>query len=181
MIEWSRRRTREAGVEGMVELRSADVLELPFEADRFDLVFAESTLIFVEDKRRAIEECVRVTKPGGYVGLCEGYWTEPPSPRLVELTREAVGPCVPLLEEWQRLWEESGLQERVIRTHAIDAGGEVKSRIQWIGWGWLLRAWGRGLRLYLTNPSIRQAIKKTFDVPAEVMNCLGYGIFVGRK
>ena len=56
MIEWSRRRAREAGVESRVECRTADVLELPFEADRFDVVFAESVLIFVEDKARAIRE-----------------------------------------------------------------------------------------------------------------------------
>ena len=65
MIEWSRRRAREAKVESRVEFRAADVLDLPFEAGRFDVVFAESVLIFVEDKARAIRECVRVTKPGG--------------------------------------------------------------------------------------------------------------------
>ena len=29
----------------------------------------ESVIAFVEDKQQAIRECVRVTKPGGYVGL----------------------------------------------------------------------------------------------------------------
>jgi cyclopropane fatty-acyl-phospholipid synthase-like methyltransferase len=41
MIEWSRRRAREERVEAKVEFRTADVLDLPFEADRFDVVFAE--------------------------------------------------------------------------------------------------------------------------------------------
>ena len=181
MIEWSRKRAKEERVEDKVEFRTADVLDLPFEADRFDIVFCESVLIFVEDKAQAIRECVRVTKPGGYVGLNEGFWTEQPSPELVALAKDAVGPCVPTIEAWQALWEASGLQERVVRTRQVDARTEVKSRIQWIGWQWLLRAWGRALRLYITNPAIRQSIKKQFDVPPEVFQYLGYGLFVGRK
>jgi len=181
MIEWSRRRAREERVEAKVEFRTADVLDLPFEAGRFDVVFAESVLIFVEDKAQAIRECVRVTKPGGYVGLNEGFWTEQPSPELVALAKDAVGPCVPTLDTWQALWEASGLQERVVRTRQVDARTEVKSRIQWIGWQWLLRAWGRALRLYITNPAIRQSIKKQFDVPPEVFQYLGYGLLVGKK
>jgi len=181
MIQWSRQRAREEGVEPRVELRAADVLDLPFETGRFDVVFAESVLIFVENKTQAIRECVRVTKPGGYVGLSEGFWTAQPSPDLLEQVRVAVGPCVPTLEAWQALWEASGLQERVVKTFQIDARTEIKSRIQWIGWGWLLRAWGRALRLYFTNPEIRQAIKDTFDVPAGALDLLGYGLFVGKK
>lgn len=181
MIEWSRRRAREERIEAKVEFRIADVMDLPFESSRFDLVFAESVLIFVDDKAQAIRECVRVTKSGGYVGLNEGFWTEEPSPELVALAKDAVGPSVPTIETWRALWEASGLQERLIKTRQVDALMEVKGRIQWISWRWLLRAWVRALRLYIMNPEIRQAIKKQFDVPTEVFRYLGYGLFVGRK
>ena len=181
MIEWSRRRAREERLEARVEFRTADVLDLPFEADRFAVVFVESVLIFVEDKPRAIRECVRVTKPGGYVGLNEGFWTEQPPPELVALAKEAVGPCVPTIEAWRALWEASGLQERVVQTRQMDASTEIRSRIQWIGWRWLLRAWGRALRLYITNPAIRQSIKAQFDMPPAVFQYMGYGLFAGKK
>lgn len=181
MIEWSRRRAREENVEAKAEFRTADVLDLPFEADRFDVVFAESVLIFVEDKTRAIRECVRVTKPGGYVGLNEGVWIKQPPPEMVSRVKDAIGPFTPTIEAWQVLWEASGLQDRVVRIHEIDARKEVKDRIQWIGWWWLLRAWGRGLRLYITNPAIRQSIKEMFDVPSEVFQYAGYGLYVGKK
>jgi hypothetical protein len=128
-----------------------------------------------------VKRGVRVTKPGGYVGLSEGFWIEQPSPELVAKAEHAVGPSVPTLEAWQALWDASGLRERVVQTRQIDAAGEVKSRIQWIGWKWLVRAWGRALRLYITNPAIRQSIKDMFDVPPEVLDCLRYGLFVGRK
>ena len=103
MIEWSRQRAREEGVENKTDFQTADVLDLPFEADTFDLVFAESVLVFVEDKTQAIRECVRVTKPGGFVGLNEAFWNDQPPPELVALARDAVGPNVPTLEIWRAL------------------------------------------------------------------------------
>ncbi len=181
MIEWSRRRAREERVEAKVEFRAADVLELPFEANRFDVVIVESVLIFVEDKPRAIRECVRVTKSGGYVGLNEGCWTRQPSPELAAQVKDAIGPFIPTIETWQALWEASGLQDRAVKICQVDARQEIKDRMQWIGWRWLLRAWGRALRLYITNPAIRQSIKNMFDVPPEVYQCMGYGLFAGRK
>lgn len=180
MIEWSRRRVREEQVEDKVELETANVLELPFEADRFDAVICESVLAFVEDKQRAIRECVRVTRPGGYVGLNETVWTKEPSPDIVAQAH-ALGTEIPNIEGWQALWAESGLQNQVINIHHIGAGAEIKSRIQCIGWPWMLRAWVRVLRLYLTSRAGRQAIKEQLDTPLEVMHHIGYGLFAGRK
>ena len=73
MIEWSRLRAREEKVDDKVEFHVANVLDLPFGDDRFDAVIVESVLAFVDDKACAIRECIRVTKPGGYVGLNEFF------------------------------------------------------------------------------------------------------------
>ena len=181
MIEWSRQRAREEQVDARVEFRTADVLDLPFRADQFDAVICESVLIFVQDKPRAIRECVRVAKPGGYVGLNEGFWTVQPSPELVARVKDAIGPYLSTLETWQAIWAASGLQDRVVKICQTDPRKEVKDRMQWIGWRWLLRAWGRALRLYITDPPIRQSIKEMFDVPPEVFQCTEYGLFVGKK
>lgn len=181
MIQWSRQRAREERVEDKTEFRTADVLDLPFEADRFDVVFTESVLIFVEDKARAISECVRVTKPGGYVGLNEAFWIKPPPADLAAKAKAAVGPCMETLETWQALWETVGLQERAIKLHRMDARAETKGRIQWVGWRWLLRAWGRLLPLYATNRAVRESIKDVFDTPLRIFDYAAYALFVGRK
>jgi len=181
MVEWSRRRARQDRVEDKVEFQTADALDLPFEADRFDVVFAESVFIFIEDKAQAIREAVRVTKPGGYVGLNESAWIKPPPQELAAQVRDALGPFMVTDETWRALWEGSGLQEQVVKFHEVDAGEEVKSRIQWIGWPWLLRAWGRGLRLYITKPAIRRSIKGMLDVPMEGFQYMAYGLFAGKK
>ncbi len=182
MIEWSRLRAQEGKVEDKVEFRVANVLDLPFDADRFDVVFCESVLAFVEDKPRAIQECVRVTRPGGYVGLNETYWIEEPSPEMVAQVRASVGTAIPTAAVWQSLWEESGLQDRVVRLHQIDTRAEIRDRMQWVGWKWSLRGFGRLFRLYLTNPAARQFVREMFGAPSlETMQQIGYGLFVGKK
>jgi ubiquinone/menaquinone biosynthesis C-methylase UbiE len=77
-------------------------------------------LAFIEDQPRAIRECVRVAKPGGYVGLNETVWIEESPPERVEQAREW-GTSILTAEAWQALWEGSGLQDREVRTYQIDA------------------------------------------------------------
>ncbi len=91
MIEWSRKRAREERVGSRVEFRMADILELPFETNRFDAVIVESVVAFVEDKVWAIRECVRVTRLGGYVGLNESFFTQEPTPELAKMIRRTFG------------------------------------------------------------------------------------------
>jgi ubiquinone/menaquinone biosynthesis C-methylase UbiE len=183
MIEWSWQRAREEHVEDKVEFRVANVLELPFEANRFDVVLSESVIAFVEDKPRAIRECVRVAKPAGYIGLNETFWIAEVSPELSAKAEASVGLAEGILNtaEWQALWEKSGLIDRVVRIHQIDPRMEIKDRIQWVGWRWASRAWSRLIRLYITNPAGRQSIKDMFNAPLDVLQQMGYGLFVGKK
>jgi len=181
MIEWSRRRARQEQVESRVDLRVGDILELPFEPDRFDVVFVESVVVFVEDKARAIHECVRVTRPGGYVGINESCWTENPSPELKTLVNRDLGVDVPTVQVWRALWTASGLQDQTAKIYQIDARKEVRDRLKWIGARWALGAFGRLLYLYLTNPSARQSIKAFGGTGSDSIRSLAYGIFTGKK
>jgi SAM-dependent methyltransferase len=181
MIAWSRLRAREERAEDKVEFQVASVLHLPFDKDQFDVVFCESVIAFVDDKARAIQECVRVTKPGGYVGLNESFWIKAPSPEVVARARALAGADIPIAATWQTLWEESGLQDRMITLRQVDPRTEVRSRIRWVGWRWAVRAVGRLLRLYITYPAARQSLKDIFDMPLDVMQQMGYGLFTGRK
>jgi arsenite methyltransferase len=191
MIEWSRRRAREEGVEDRIEFQVADVLALPFEADRFDATLCESVLAFVADKEQAIRELVRVTKPGGYVGLNEAFLlTESPSSRVMDLAR-GMGTEVVSLEAWRAIWEASGLRDRVVRAYRIDPAREVRGRMRWIGLRWLVRGWARALRVYVTQPALRPALETQLGAAKDTQGddpgapsawaSFGYGLFVGRK
>ena len=181
MIEWSRKRAQEEHVEARVEFRTADVLALPFEAGRFDAVIVESVLAFVEDKPRAIRECLRVTRPGGYVGLNETFWIQEPPPEMIARVKGAVGSSVPTVGVWQALWQATGLQEQTARIYQIDGRQEIRDRLQWVGARWALRGFGRLLRLYLRNPATRQSLRDMFDAPLDLLQQMGYGLFVGKK
>jgi arsenite methyltransferase len=191
MIEWSRQRAREERVQDRVEYQVADVLALPFESGRFDATVCESVLAFVADKERAIRELVRVTRPGGYVGLNEAFLlTETPSPRVAELARQ-MGTEMVSLDAWKTLWGAAGLRDRVVRAYGIDSAREVRSRMRWIGMRWLVRGWGRALRLYATQPSLRPALETQLGAATDPVDeapgapsawaSFGYGLFVGRK
>ena len=67
MVAWSRLRARQEGVADRVTCQVADVLSLPFDTGRFDAVLVESVLAFVDNKARALQECLRVTRVGGCV------------------------------------------------------------------------------------------------------------------
>ncbi len=181
MIEWSHLRARQEHVEDKVEFRAADVLDLPFEDDRFDAVLVESVIAFVDDKARAIRECARVTRLGGYVGLNESFFTVAPTPEVSEIVRRELGVDIPLVQTWQALWGASGLHDRVVNLHQINARHEIRDRLRWIGARWALKAFGRLFRLYLTQPAARQSLKAQFGSSGVWFKTMGYGIFAGRK
>ncbi len=181
MIEWSWRRAREEGVESRVDFKVADILDLPFETGRFDAVVCESVAAFVEDKQRAIGECVRACNPGGYVGLNETVWLDREPPKELSEKANSLGTKILTAGEWTGLWDQSGLQERSVDVRPIDSRKEIQGRLQWVGARWALRGFGRLFLLYLTKPSIRKSIKDSFDAPLEVLKLMGYALFVGRK
>jgi arsenite methyltransferase len=71
MVERSRERAKREGVADRVEFKVADAQSVPFEENLFDAVITESVTAFPKSKQKAVNEYVRVTKTGGYVGLNE--------------------------------------------------------------------------------------------------------------
>ena len=47
--------------------------QLPFEGDTFDVVFHTGSINVFEDRRRAIEEMVRVAKPGTRIVISDEW------------------------------------------------------------------------------------------------------------
>jgi ubiquinone/menaquinone biosynthesis C-methylase UbiE len=180
MLSWARQRARREGVADRITFRQADTRELPFDDDRFDAVIVESVLAFVEDKEATIQELIRVTRPGGYVGLNESYWIqEPPAEILAQSVY--IGTAIISQAEWRAIWEATRLEARTIEAFSLEAKQEVQDRIGWVGWRSILLAWGRLIKLLLANPRARDAIKQQLGTPAEMINTMGYALFVGRK
>jgi arsenite methyltransferase len=182
MLVWTSQRAREEGVADKVETRLANILDLPFDDNRFDAVLVESVAAFVEDKEKAVQECRRVTRPGGYVGFNEVFWIEQPSAETLEAYRRIqMSERLILLKEWQTIWDASNLQERTVKVYKIELQKEIKDRMQWVGRRWWVRAVGRLIRLYFTNPVARQAIKSQTKETSDAYRLMGYGLFIGKK
>jgi len=184
MIDCSNKRAKKEGVEDRVEFRVADVQDLPFEDDLFDAVIGESIIAFLEDKEKAVNECVRVTKPRGYVGLNESTWikTPPPKELVKPLASDLSGNAEVLPPEgWAGLVEGSGLREIVVRIHETNVLSASINYLRRYGLRDLLKIWFRSLSLYLKSPAYRSIAKEAASIPKNFFEHLGYGIYVGKK
>jgi ubiquinone/menaquinone biosynthesis C-methylase UbiE len=71
LLELTKSRAIAEGLE--IETREADAEALPFAADSFDVVLSTFGVMFTPNQEQAAAELVRVTRPGGRVGLAN--WT----------------------------------------------------------------------------------------------------------
>jgi ubiquinone/menaquinone biosynthesis C-methylase UbiE len=183
MIRRARERATAQHLDHRLDLHVADAQDLPFGDNQFDVVLAESVLAFVANKSRAMTECVRVTKPAGFLGVTEATWMETPPSRLVAQLSRTFGPGFAVLdmEGWKGLLEQSGLKEVTATSHSITAQSETVSRLRRLGFGQAARIWLRALVVALRSPQYRGLPQGALSDPRELIDYWGYGIYVGRK
>lgn len=187
MVERSRERARREGVGDTVEFRPADAQNLPFDDAVFDAVITESVTSFPEDKQRAVGEYVRVTKPGGYVGLNESVWLKTPPPQeIVAWVSQDVGANVQPLtaDAWVGMLLGAGLTDITAKSFRVNTQEEAKGLLRRYGLGESLRIMGRMLSLYVKSPAYRKfvrGVRESGVIPADLDEYFGYGLFVGRK
>ena len=157
-----------------------DAQDLPFPADRFDVVLCESVNTFVPDLDQAMREYVRVAKPGGFVALNEAIWYENPSEKAKRLMEELTGQRLRRPEEWMQALEQAGLSEIQARSYHVDMKTETRSQLGFLSMSELLRIMWRSVRSLLTDPKTRDLVKLASQEPREAYNYMGYGLYVGK-
>jgi SAM-dependent methyltransferase len=65
---------QEAGVSAWVTHQKADVTQLPFEDNIFDSCRSERVFQHLPEPEKALDEMVRVTKPGGWIVVFDADW-----------------------------------------------------------------------------------------------------------
>jgi arsenite methyltransferase len=185
MVQWTKERAKREDVADKVNLIIADAQHLPLQDAHFDAVIGESITAFLQEKQRGLSEYVRVTKPEGYVGLNEMIWTNTPAPtELVEYYYRTTGAKPETSDGWRALLESSGLGNIVVRTYRLSLVSDVINRIRRLGSEDFSRALSRFLSLYITSPAFRRYAKETqppLRITKEILEYLGYGLYVGRK
>lgn len=187
MVARARERAKKEKVTDTVEFRVADAQDLPFEDAVFDAVITESVTAFPNDKQKAVNEYVRVTKSGGYVGLNETVWRRvPPPPEVVAWAAQDVGANLkPLTSDaWAGLLKDAGLREIMAGTYGVNTKDEARGILRRYGWGGMLGVLWRMLSLYARSPAYRRFVKQMREgevLPENLEEYFGYGLFVGQK
>lgn len=165
------------GLEGRVSFRVADALDLPYDDGEFDVAFSQAILILVPDKKKAIQEALRVTRPGGYLGWLELSWQKEPTEEFIKkAVSEICAFCMRnamTFEGWTNLFVDAGLRELRTITSKMESPSMIRDE------GPLNAI--KVIFKWLTNTRIRRrmnAINKFFADNAEYF---GYGIYVGRR
>jgi ubiquinone/menaquinone biosynthesis C-methylase UbiE len=181
MLSWAKKRAVQEGVFEKIGFQQADILELPFEDNRFDAVVVESVLAFVVDKQTALKELIRVTRPGGYLGLNEYCWEIDPPENILSKS-VFIGMATITTDAWDNIWKNTGLVERMVEHYSVKPREEFRDRINWVGgWGSIFKIWGRVIKLLVGEPQAREAIKQQIDIPVDIANMMGYSLLTGRK
>ena len=174
MIERANKKAKERGLN--IEFKKGDAHHLPFDDNTFDVVISECTTCLL-DKERAIREMVRVTKPGGYVGIHDVCWKGDTPGYLKQRLAEIEGERPETLEGWKKLFEKAGLKDviTVDKSHLIPGWGkEIKKKIGLIGqlkiFFKVFKNWG--IKGYKTIRESERIFQSKY---------MGYGIIVGRK
>lgn len=77
MVEAALERKQQEGGNDEIDFSVGDIRGLPFEDERFDIVYTTRVLINLptwEEQMGGIRECIRVCRSGGTVVLSEGFW-----------------------------------------------------------------------------------------------------------
>jgi ubiquinone/menaquinone biosynthesis C-methylase UbiE len=183
MVEKARERAERHGVADLVEVRIADMHELPFADGRFASAIAESVLTFSADKVQVVRELARVVRTGGAIAFTEAVWVQQPPPGQADFMARAGGMPHGILahEEWQAIMETSGLEEVIAEANAITARQESKNQAGRASFGDYMRSIG-GFFKAIRNPEYRQVFRTAAgSMPKDFYKYIGYGVYAGRK
>jgi len=114
LLEMAREAARERGAAGRVRFEKADVMEMPFEDDSFDVLVNLNMVHLVEDPPRMLGEMERVLRRDGFLFLAD-------------LKRSFLG----LFEKEIRSALTSAEAEDLIRTSPLRAGAFSSGLVWW--------------------------------------------------
>lgn len=155
---------------GAIEWHEGDAESLPFEDGRFDVVFCQLSLQFVEQPSRALREMWRVTRAGGTVAVTVAGPTPPVFAVLAECLGRHVSPQA--MGFVNRVFSMHNLEDmRTLMTEAGFVGAELSEAVHSL----VLPAPKEFLWQYISGtplgPLIKDAVPEALDaLEAEVID-----------
>tara|TARA_Y100000590_G_scaffold98418_1_gene111969 strand:+ start:794 stop:1753 length:960 start_codon:yes stop_codon:yes gene_type:complete len=110
LLERAEERLRELTLLDRVHVQHGDMDNIPFRDGIFDVVIGDIGITSKAEPETAVEEIIRVAKPGATVVVVQPVWKVPISPVRQALLSEHLGFRPLMLGEWKRILEEKGLR-----------------------------------------------------------------------
>jgi len=123
-VALARERAKERNLENIAEFHQSNALELPFPDNSFDAAISECVVCLIQDKQKALNEKVRVLKPGGRV-IMHDVITWAPMPQAMREDQKLYCGCIGgavSLDEYVEMMKKAGLTD--IKT--VDFTKDVK-------------------------------------------------------
>jgi ubiquinone/menaquinone biosynthesis C-methylase UbiE len=197
MIAKAKERAKKEHVDEYIEFKIANVFDLPFKDNTFDIAYFESFLnILAGDKEKALTEIARVVKPGGHVGANEVFRTESTPPELLNRMEEglaemALGPGGNLGRftpgEWKECFEQSGLTvTQMVERKAGSSPMSLTDLVQSLGVGGFLSFVVKTGVDALSRPDLRVSVREGVAVrrmmhSKATRKYFGYVLLIGKK
>lgn len=169
-----------------IKFQLADIQNLPFKNNTFDVVISESVTAFSPDKLKALKEYKRVVKPKGYIGLNEVTWASKPSKKLEDYVKIALGGAKPeLKEDWKKLFQKAGLNIVFSEQLKMKFFEQMIAELQVNGLTRNLKAYYKLFLYYLTRKDFRKdshkMAKDLWHMPKGLFKQFSYGLYVAQK
>jgi ubiquinone/menaquinone biosynthesis C-methylase UbiE len=111
MLEKAKQNVSQTNLTDKVEVTNADIQQMPFADNEFDMVIVEAVTMFV-NRKKAVEESRRACKSGGKVIEHEFIWRKKPTTEARRISEGEVCPGIKFdtAEDWIKLFEENGFE-----------------------------------------------------------------------
>ena len=111
MLDKARENVKRAGLSDKIKILHADIQQMPFADNQFDVVIIEAVTMFVDRKKAAIEIC-RVSKLGGSVVEHEFIWRKRPTQEARRIFEGEVCPGIKFdtANDWLQLFSDNGFK-----------------------------------------------------------------------
>ena len=179
MIEKARKRADKEGVSHLISFAVADVYKLPYKANQFDLVMAESITVFL-DKVKVYREFYRVLKPLGRVADLEMALLRELTPQMEQELSICFGSGTKPLPftEWTDSLSKAGFEDvevnnpQPMKSNPNLIVGELKK--DWI----MLKELPQKIK---SQPGLLGRLQRNANFMRRHQGYFGFGLFSGRK
>ncbi len=136
--------------------------------------------MLVKDKQKSIQQALRVTKPGGYLGWLELSWKKYPTDEFMDAVSNIL--CAYCMKNvhtfhgWQQLFNEVGIDQLKTQSFSLNNTGMYGMLSDE---GFLNTS--KVMLKYLTNARIRKRMNTMNRFVKKHGEYFGYGIYTGRK